>query len=173
MTIPSAERMNVMMKLVSLLLAGIMFIAVPAIAQQASDTTSADTNLEILKQKLKADKKLIVASNMDLSDAEAKQFWPIYDSYQKDLSQVNQKLADTIKEYADAYNKGPVPNDKAKKLLSEALSVEEQETKLKRTYAEKLEKVIPPTKVARYIQIENKIRSLIKMELAQQIPLVY
>jgi hypothetical protein len=53
------------------------------------------------------------------------------------------------------------------------LSLEEQETKLKRTYAEKLEKVLPYAKVARYIQIETKIRSLIKMELAQQIPLVY
>jgi hypothetical protein len=66
-----------------------------------------------------------------------------------------------------------VADGTAKKLLSDALSVEEQETSLKRTYAEKLEKVIPPTKVARYIQMETKIRSLLKMELAKQIPLAY
>ena len=63
--------------------------------------------------------------------------------------------------------------DTTKKLLGEALSVEEQEVKLKRTYADKLGKVLPATKVARYIQLENKIRSLIRFELAQQIPLVY
>lgn len=162
-----------MKKLVVLFLAALMCFAVSATAQQASDSSSSDTNMEILKEKLKADKKLIVASNMELSDAEAKQFWPIYDSYQKDLAQVNQKLGDTIKEYAEAYNKGPVPDATAKKLLDQALSVEEQETKLKRTYAEQLNKVIPPTKVARYIQMETKIRSLIKMELAKQIPLAY
>ena len=162
-----------MKKLVALFLAGLMWCAVSATAQQASDSSSSDTNMEILKEKLKADKKLIVASNMELSDAEAKKFWPIYDSYQKDLAQVNQKLGDTIKEYAEAYNKGPVPDATAKKLLDQALSVEEQETKLKRTYAEQLDKVIPPTKVARYIQMETKIRSLIKMELAKQIPLAY
>ena len=161
-----------MMKLGSLFVAGLMLCAVSATAEQASNT-SADTNMEILKEKLKADKKLLVANNMELSDAEAKQFWPIYDSYQKDLAQVNQKLGQTIKEYAEAYNKGPVPDGTAKKLLSDALSVEEQETKLKRTYAEKLEKVIPPTKVARYIQMETKIRSLIKMELAKESPLAY
>jgi hypothetical protein len=161
-----------MRKLASLCLAGLMLCAVSATAQQASDS-SADTNMEILKQKLKADKKLLVASNMDLSDAEAKQFWPIYDSYQKDLNQVNQKLGQTIKEYAEAYNKGPIPDGTAKKLLGEVISVEEQEVKLKRSYAERLQKVIPATKVARYIQMETKIRSLIKMELAQQIPLVY
>lgn len=150
------------------LLAGLMACVMPAIAQEMSDS-----NMEILKQKLKADKKLLVAGNMDLSDADAKKFWPVYDAYQKDLEQVNQKLAQTIKQYAEAFNKGPIQDDTAKKLLNEALSTEEQETKLKRTYAEKLEKVLPYSKVARYIQIENKIRALIRMELAQQIPLVY
>lgn len=146
----------------------LMLCAFPAIAQEMSDA-----NMEILKEKLKADKKLLVANNMDLSDADAKQFWPIYDAYQKDLQQVNQKLGQTIKDYADAFNKGPIADNTAKKLLGDALSVEEQETKLKRTYAEKLEKVLPYSKVARYIQIETKIRSLIRMELAQQIPLAY
>jgi Spy/CpxP family protein refolding chaperone len=149
-------------------LAGLMAYAVPVVAQEMSDT-----NMEILKQKLKADKKLLVAGNMDLSDAEAKKFWPIYDAYQKDLEQVNHKLGQTIKDYAEAFNKGPIQDNTAKKLLNEALSVEEQETKLKRTYAEKLEKVLPYSKVARYLQIENKIRALIRMELAQQIPLAY
>jgi len=161
-----------MMKLVSLFSAGLMLCTVSAMAQPASGT-SADTNMEILKEKLKADKKLLVASNMDLSDAEAKKFWPIYDSYQMDLNQVNQKIGQTIREYAESYNKGPIPDGTAKKLLGEVISAEEQEVKLKKSYTERLQKVLPATKVARYIQIENKIRALIKMELAQQIPLVY
>src|SRR5678815_2595050 len=157
-----------MMKIVAIVLAALMGSALPATAQESSDT-----NMEILKQKLKADKKLIVAGNRDLSEADAKKFWPVYDAYQKDLEQVNQKLGQTIKEYAEAFNKGPVQDNTAKKLLNEVLSLDEQETKLKRTYADKLEKVLPYSKVARYIQIENKIRALIKMELAQQIPVSY
>ena len=155
-------------RLVCSVIVGVMIVAAPAFAEPPSDT-----NMEILKEKLKADKKLLVASNMDLTDAEAKQFWPLYDSYQKELDGINKHLGQTIKDYAEAFNKGNVPNDTAKKLLGEALSVEESEVKLKRTYAEKLGKVLPATKVARYIQIENKIRSLIRFELAQQIPLVY
>ena len=140
----------------------------PPLAEPVSDT-----NMEILKEKLKADKKLLIAGNMDLTDAEAKQFWPLYDAYQKDLEGINKQLGQTIKEYADAFNKGTISNDTAKKLLNEALTVEEQEVKLKRSSAEKLGKVLPATKVARYIQLETKIRSLIKFEMAQQIPLVY
>ena len=157
-----------MSRLMCCMFIGAVMAAVPAFSQPVSDT-----NMEILKEKLKADKKLLIAGNMDLTDSEAKQFWPIYDSYQKELDGINKQLGQTIKDYADAFNKGTIPNDTAKKLLGEALSVEEQEVKLKRTYAEKLGKVLPATKVARYIQLENKIRSLSRFELAQQIPLVY
>jgi hypothetical protein len=129
--------------------------------------------MEILLQKVKADKKLLVASNMDLTDAEAKTFWPLYDEYQKELEKINQSLMKTIQDYAEAFNKGSIPNDTAKKLLNDALSVQESELKTKRTYAEKIGKVLPAAKTARYIQIENKIRAVLNAELARQIPLVY
>ena len=167
-----------MQVLTTCLLAATVLLAAPAIAQDAGTTgspsaSSADTNMEILMQKIKADKKLLVAANMELTDPEAKSFWPLYDTYQKELGAVNQKLRKTIQEYADAFSKGPIPNDTAKKLLNEVLAVEEAEVKLKRSYAEKISKVLPAAKTARYLQIETKIRAILKAELAQQIPLVY
>jgi len=152
------------------LLAGSLLFAVPVFAQEA---TSNSANAEILMQKIKADKKLLVASNMDLTDAEAKNFWPVYDAYQKDLGELNQRLMKTIKEYADAFNKGPIPDDTAKKLMNEVLSIEEGELKAKRAVAEKVGKVLPAAKTARYTQIETKIRAILKAELAANIPLVY
>jgi len=169
------------MKFISSLAVGVMLFATPVLAQDIAPSPGSaaegdgNTNMEILMQKVKADKKLLVASNMDLTDAEGKKFWPLYEGYQKELMQLNQRLGKTIKDYADAYNagKGTISNDTAKKLLNEALSVDEAEVKLRRSYAEKIGKVLPATKTARYIQIENKIRAIIRMELAQQIPLVY
>jgi hypothetical protein len=140
-------------------------LALPAVAQTASD-------MQILAQKIKADKKLVVAANMQLTEDEAKGFWPVYEAYQKDLQGINKRLLGTIKSYADVYNKGPVSDEAAKKLINEAIAIEDAEVKLKRSYVPKLEKVIPGMKVARYIQIENKIRAIGKYELAAQIPLV-
>ena len=161
-----------MKSVLHMMIAGMMLVAVPVFAQTEG---SADTNMQILMDKVKADKKLLVASNMDLTDAESKNFWPLYEAYQKDLQQINERLGKTIASYAEAYNqgKGSISNDTAKKLLDEAISAEEQEVKLKRTYADKIGKVLPAAKTARYIQIENKIRAVIKVQLAQQIPLVY
>lgn len=154
------------------LLAGALLFAMPVFAQDAA-SSSANTNMDILIQKIKADKKLLVASNMELNDAEGKKFWPLYDAYQKELGKLNLRLGKVIQDYADAYNKGLIPNDTAKKLLKETLAIDAAEVKLKQTSADKIGKVLSATKTARYIQIENKIRAVLKMELAENIPLVY
>lgn len=142
-------------------------LAAPALAQNAGTST-----MDILRQKVKADKKLVVAANLALTDAEGKAFWPVYEAYQKDLMQINQRLAATIKAYADAYNKGPVTNEAAKKLIDEAMAIDDAEAKLKSAMVPKVLAALPATKAARYIQIENKIRAAIRYELAANIPLV-
>ncbi len=142
-------------------------LTAPVVAQSA-----ATSNMDILRQKIKADKKLVVAENLGLTDAEGKAFWPVYDAYQQDLQQINQRLTAGILSYANAYNKGPIANDVAKKLLDESLAIEDAEAKLKSGYVPKILATLPATKAARYIQIENKIRAVVRYELATGIPLV-
>ena len=154
------------MKLLQIL---VLIFAAAFVAPAFSDSA---TDMQILRDKVEADKRLIVSQNMELSDSEAKAFWPIYDAYQADLAKINERLGKTITAYADAYKAGPISNDTAKKLMNEYFSIEDTELKLQRTYAAKLEKALPAAKAVRYLQIENKIRSAIKYDLAANIPLV-
>lgn len=149
----------------------VLFLAA-ALAAPALAADSESTNMQILREKVKADKKLVVAKNMQLSEAEAQAFWPIYDAYQKDLDQIDARLKRAIGTYAAAYKKGPLPDGLAMQLLDEALAIEEAETQLKRSYVPKLNAVLPGAKTARYLQIENKIRAVVRLELADSIPLV-
>ena len=146
----------------------IMMFAMPAIALGAGNT-----DMELLAEKVKADKKLLVGINMSLTNEEAKDFWPLYEAYQQELQSVNSDLGKLIVEFAEAYAKGPIPNETAKQIRNDVLALEEKELRLKRTNADKMEKVIPAWKVMRYMQIESKVRALVKFELAQQIPLTY
>jgi len=150
-----------------------VFVLAATLAQPSfAADENAQSNMEILTQKIKADKKLVIAANMELTDAEAKAFWPIYDAYQKDLQQINRKIATAVNDYALAYNKGAVLDSAAKKLLDDSLAIELSEVNLKKSYAEKLSKSLPSGKVTRYIQLENKIRAIVRYELADSIPLV-
>jgi hypothetical protein len=129
-------------------------------------------NMQILREKIKADKKLLVASNMELTESEAKSFWPIYEDYQKDLQKINESLAKLLESYAADYKNKAMTDEKAKKLTDEYLSIEQAEANLKSSYAAKLSKVLPARKIARYLQLENKIRAVIKYDLAATVPLV-
>jgi hypothetical protein len=129
-------------------------------------------NMQILRDKIKADKKLVVASNMELTEAEAKGFWPIYEQYQKELQKINQRLGKTLDSYADDARSKSLTDDKAKKLIDEAVAIDQDEANIKSTFAPKLGKVLPVKKVARYLQIENKIRALVRYDLAQGVPLM-
>jgi hypothetical protein len=146
----------------------VMLLTAPVGAQDKS----ADLNMQTLREELRADKKAVVAANMQLSDTEATAFWPIYDQYQRDLRAINERLAKAIVGYADAYTAGPVTSAMAKNLIEESIAIDEAEVKLRRDYAVKLTRVIPPAKAARYLQIESKIRAAIRYELAANIPLV-
>ena len=140
----------------------------PAFAQ---NKPAADS-MQILRDKLKADKKLVVAANMELKEAEAKAFWPIYEEYQKELAKINKRSADLINAYAKAYRKDDLKNDQARKWTDDAIAIEAAAVDAKRAVVAKLNKVLTGKKMARYIQIENKIRAVVNYELADAVPLV-
>jgi len=129
-------------------------------------------NMQLLRDKIKADKKLLVAANMDLTESESKGFWPIYEQYQKDLQQLNQRIADLLESYAADFRTRSLTDDKAKQLIEEAVAIEQAEAQLKNTYAPQLSAVLPARKVVRYLQIENKIRAVIKYDIVSGVPLM-
>jgi hypothetical protein len=126
--------------------------------------------MEIIREKIKADKKLLVAANLDLTETEAKAFWPIYEEFQNQLTQNNERVANLIMEYAENYK--IMTAETAQKLLNESLMIEEQRLELKQLYLPKFHTALPAIKVARYYQIENKIQAILHYELAEGIPLM-
>ena len=149
------------------LMAALAGVALPAWTQDRPSS-----NMEILREKIKADKKLLVAINMKLTESEAKGFWSVYDEYQKDLEKLNKRIGGLLRIYAKDYRNKTLTDTKAKKLIDEFLSIEQAEANLKGSYVPRLNKVLPAKKVARYLQIENKIRAIVRYDLAARVPLV-
>ncbi len=140
-------------------------------SQVWAQATAAEENMKILVEKVKADKKLVVAANMELTDAEAQGFWPIYEAYQRDLKTVNQRLIGAILNYADAYKQGPMTDPQAALLINEAIAIERFEADMLESYGARLAGVLPPWKTVRYLQIERKIRAAIRFSAAKEVPL--
>ena len=140
-------------------------VTLPVLAQDKP----ADT-MQILREKLQADKKLLVATNMDLTEKEAQAFWPIYASYQKDLGLLNGRMLVLLQDFARTYH--AMTDEEARKLVGEYLAIERDRVRKKQSYLPKLRQALPEKKVARYLQIENKIEAVIRYEIAGMVPMV-
>jgi hypothetical protein len=156
-------KMKSRVTMVLVILGVVMGMVVPGMSQEKP----AD-NMQIVLEKVRADKKLLVSENMQLTEAEAKAFWPVYDQYQDELFLLRTRTVKLIKDFADAYEK--MTNETAKKLMDEYITIETLGPKLRQAYLPKFRKVLPEIKVVRYYQIENKIQAVLFYELAKSIP---
>ena len=127
-------------------------------------------NMEIVKEKIKTDKKLLIATNMQLTESEATAFWPVYESYQAELGKLRDRELKLIEKFAANYE--TMSADAAKNLLDESMSIDSDHQKLRESYLAKFRGVLSDTKVARYYQLESKIDAVMEYELARRIPLV-
>ena len=155
------------------LLSTLMGFARIALAQtKSAGGDKPASNLAIIHEKLKADKKLIVAKYMELTESEAKKFWPVYEEYQQDLQKSNERLLRLLESYAADYKNKSLTDEKAKKLLDEWIAIEQDEGKRRGAFAPKVLQALPAKKAARYLQIENEYRILLRYDLAATVPLV-
>jgi hypothetical protein len=153
------------MKIVSILAAVLVFSLVLPLAAQDKPAD----NMNIVRDAIRAEKKVLVAENMGLTEAEAAAFWPVYEEYQTEMKATGDRLVKLIESYGATHK--VMTDDTAGKLLKEMLAIQTDRVKLQEKYLPKFEKVLPMTKVLRYYQIENKFRAVVDYDVSSQIPL--
>jgi hypothetical protein len=142
-------------------------LAAPVPAQERPVELMSQPEIE----RVHAEKKAWIALNMDLKPEEADAFWPVYEGYQKELRQINLRLIKLIEAYAAHYRNNTLTDDAARALTQDSLAVDEAELKLRRTYFNRLSKVLSARKTARYLQLESRVHTQVRYELAANLPL--
>ena len=127
-----------------------------------------DEQQQLIAQ-IQTDKRAIVLKTLALDDAQVQAFTPIYDKYQVEHKRLFDRAADLLDLYASNYES--MSDDAAKKILKDWFSLQEDEVALTKKYAKQFEKVLPPAKVIRFVQIENKLNTLLQLKAVANIPL--
>jgi len=148
-----------------LIVVALAFSAPTALAQ----VTETD-QLQQLRADIQADRQAVVAANLGLTDTEGAAFWPLYREYRSEMAQVGDRMQKLIQDYAKVYDNATP--EQAKAMVDELIAIGRAELKIKESYLPKFRKVIPEVKVARFLQIENKLDAVIKVGLAAEIPLI-
>jgi hypothetical protein len=135
----------------------------------AEDKIADVTDMQALRAAVRADKRAFVASTMKLGDAEAKRFWPIYNTYQRSIDATSRRRVVAVEGLL--FRDQPMTNLSAKSYATEMLAVDEVEIKARRAMRNRVMRALPALKAARYMQLEEKIRAVQDYDIAATVPL--
>ena len=126
--------------------------------------------IEATRTLLQTERKMLVMQQMALTAEEAEAFWPLYDEYLAERKKLGDLRVKIISDYAANFD--TMTDDLAKQLRNDMFKFQERDVKLRRKYANKFRRVVSDIQVTRLMQLENKLDSLINVDLAAQIPLM-
>jgi hypothetical protein len=146
----------------------LVVVAFVCLSAAAAGQTVTDT-LEVSRQAVESQRRILVAGALPLTEAEADAFWPLFDAYEKERRPLDERANNLVADFfARAAN---LTDAQAKAMVEEALEVEEGRLRVRRTYLSRMAKAIPARKLARFYQIDNKLDSVVRADVARQVPL--
>jgi hypothetical protein len=140
-----------------------------AAAPQPASAQSDQDLLEVARSVVTADRKAVVVAAMQLTDSEAKDFWPLYREYRSAMEQISDDRMKLLLDYAKLYP--DIPEDKAKEMLDTYTSLEQRQVEQRTVYLKKFGKVLPAAKALRLAQVETRLDLLVHLNLAARVPL--
>jgi hypothetical protein len=145
-----------------------------ALAQEhaplAANQVSSDEDLKLFRKDLRSLKKQIVAANMDLTESEAQQFWPIYDRYTAELVTIMDKKYAILNEYAQNYT--TMTSEQADTYIKGRAAVEESLMQLRLKYFPIFRKALSGKSTALFFQMDWRLGLIMELQLASQTPLI-
>ena len=147
----------------STLLAALAFAA-PAAAQTRTDEK------ELTKSVITTERQAIIAANLNLTEEQAKVFWPLFREYGTEMDAITDRKIHLIEDYARKYV--GLTDEEASALMNDYFEVQKDELKTKQKWFAKMKKDLPIKTVTRFFQIEYKLDAIVRAETTRVLPLV-
>ncbi len=126
--------------------------------------------MELTRSAIQSERNGLMVRFMGLSPQEALDFWPVYQEYRTLMSEIGDRTEKLLTQFVEGQDN--LSNQQALAMLDESMKIQEAELKLKKKYVAEFQKVIPPKKVVRFFQIDNKMDAMVNYNLAGSIPLI-
>ncbi len=148
-----------------------LLVASGAMAQTATtDQSGVDTDIALLRSDVQAQKTDIIGKTMQLSDTDAKPFWPLYREYSTKQQALGDQRVSVIKDYAAQYD--TLTDAQADGLMARMIEFNKSRTDLTAEYYPKFKKAIGAKQAAKFIQVDNRLTLLVDLQLANSVPII-
>jgi len=148
-------------------------LIIPAIYAQQADVKSApvsDTDIQLLRSDIQADKNDIIAHTMQFTDAESAAFWPIYRDYASEQQKIGDQRIQLVKDYASWADS--LDDAKANNMAERYFSIQNQTTSLQQSYWPKFEKALGAKRAMKFFQVDSRLSLILQVQLTANIPIL-
>jgi len=147
---------------------GVLLVASAALPAAAQD--GPEKYVELLRSDIRTDKVAVLTEALDLTQAQADAFWPIYREYDAAQQVLGDRRVAMVKSFAEKY--GTLTDADADKFVKEWFAVQSERQKLREKYYGKVAKATSSLVAARFLQVENTLGMLIDLNIAAELPLM-
>ena len=144
----------------------------PMLVAGSAATVAAQENLsQMVRSDVRANAQQITTVAMELSEADAQKFWPIYREYELERSKWFDTRLAMIRSYAENYE--TMSDEAAAELSGAAFDVLRSRLDLYSTYYDRFAAEVGAATALRWVQVENQLQLIIDIQFAQEVPLVF
>jgi hypothetical protein len=126
---------------------------------------------QALIKELQTEKRQVMLDTLKLTPEQSAKFMPIYDEYQAEMKKIMTE-GSNLRNRLFVADYGGMTDVESKAIMKDAFKIRKDRVDLLDKYAGKLDKELPATKVFQFVQVENKIQSLLDVAAAASIPIV-
>ena len=154
-------------------ISAICVLLIPVALAQTTEVSAkplTDSEIQLARSNVQADKNDIIAHTMQFTQAESTAFWPVYSEYARDQQAIGNDRVQLIKDYAQNYDS--IDAAKAKDMVQRMIAIENKTGQLRESYWPKFEKALGAKRAAKFYQVDNRLSLMIDIQLASEIPLI-
>jgi hypothetical protein len=144
----------------------------PAKADSHAEGVLSQKQIQAAKELMDTSRNFALILNLDFTEEENEEFWPLYDEYREEIRGVRERKLSLIDEYAARYGNDTVDDEFADRAIKDSIKIQIDTAKIRDKYWKKFRRIIPATKAARFYQLENKMDAEVEYILAGGVPLI-
>lgn len=145
----------------------VMLVVVAALAG-SSLVVAAEMDTQMTLAVVQAQRKELVQAAVQPAPQQEKAFWDTYWAYREDIANLNNRSIKLVEEYTASY--AALDDAQSERMIKEATAIDVARVEARQKCVKKLQTILIPKQVVRFLQVEAKMDALVALEAAIAIP---
>lgn len=160
----------------ALRVAALLSLGSPAVEGQTPTTQQAPDDLRAVIQMFRSDvnafKIQTLNEALQMTAAEAEEFWPVYRRYEMELAAVGERKIALLREFGERCARGTLDDKAADVMARRWLKIVQARLDLWKKYQKSISRAVSPARAAQFLQVEHQMALFMDLNMALEMPVL-